>query len=69
MCIKIRLQQHIRNLTGDGEVVARFLVDTVEGRHTGAKYHHKLEAMKHIVRFGFTEDNEPFQLWGLIPTP
>ncbi len=68
MCITSRLQQHIRNLTGDGEVVARFLVDTVEGRHTGAKYHHKLEAMKHIVHFGFTEDDEP-QFWGLIPTP
>ncbi len=68
MCITSRLQQHIRNLTGDGEVVARFLVDTVEGRHTGAKYHHKLEAMKHIVRFGFTEDDGP-HFWGLIPTP
>ena len=68
MCIKSNLQKHIRNLTNDGEVVARFLVDTVQGRHTDAKYHHKLEAMKHLVRFGFTEDDEP-HFWGLIPTP
>ncbi len=68
MCVTSNLQKHIRNLTGDGEAVAHFLVDTMQGRHTDAKYHHKLEAMKHIVRFGFTEDDEP-HFWGLIPTP
>ena len=56
MCITNNLQRHIRNLTGDGEVVARFLVDTVQGQHTDAKYHHKLEATKHLIRFGFTDD-------------
>ena len=68
MCITSNLQRHIRNLTGDGEVVARFLVNTVEGKHTDAKYHHKLEATRHLIRFGFTDD-EPSQFWGLIPTP
>ena len=68
MCITNNLQRHIRNLTGDGEVVARFLIDTVEGKHTGAKYHHKLEATKHLIRFGFT-DEEQSQFWGLLPTP
>ena len=68
MCITSNLQKHIRNLTGDGEVVARFLVDTIEGRHTDARYHHKLEATKHLIRFGFIDD-EPSQFWGLIPTP
>ena len=56
MCITSRLQQHIRNLTNDGEVVARFLVDTVQGKTPGAKPCHQLEAMKHLIRFGFTED-------------
>ena len=53
MCIPTKLQQHIRNLTGDGEVVARFLVDTVVGKYTDAKYHHKLESAKHLIRYGF----------------
>ena len=84
MCVTSRLQQHIRNLTNDGETVAGFLVDTMQGKHTNAKYHHKLEAMKHIVRFGFTEDTNRHSreggnpegqgegrshFWGLIPTP
>ena len=55
MCIPIKLQQHIRNLTGDGEVVARFLVDTVVGKYTDAKYHHKLESAKHLIRYGFSD--------------
>ena len=84
MCVTSRLQQHIRNLTNDGEVVARFLVDTVQGNTPGAKPCHQLEAMKHIVRFGFTEDTNRHSraggnpegrgegrsyFWGLIPTP
>ena len=68
MCAPSRLQQHIRNLTKDGELVARFLVETVEGKHADARYHHKLEAMKHLVRFGFS-DEEQSHFWGLIPTP
>ena len=68
MCIKSRLQKHIRNLTNDGEAVAHFLVDTMEGKHTDAKYHHKLEAMKHLIRFGFSDD-EQSHFWGLLPTP
>ena len=73
MCVTNNLQRHIRNLTGDGEVVARFLVDTVEGKHSDAKYHHKLEAVKYLVRYGNTGDDhshdEQSQFWGLIPTP
>ncbi len=68
MCIKSNLQRHIRNLTKDGEVVARFLVDTVQGKHKDAKYHHKLEAAKLLERYGSSEDDGP-QFWGLIPTP
>ena len=73
MCIKSKLQQHIRNLTGDGEVVARFLLDTVQGEHPDAKYHHKLEAAKLLERYGSLGDDpshvEQSQFWGLIPTP
>ena len=73
MCVTNNLQRHIRNLTGDGEVVARFLVDTVEGKHSDAKYHHKLEAMKYLVRYGSSCEDQPqekeSQFWGLIPTP
>ena len=70
MCIKSKLQQHIRNLTGDGEVVARFLLDTVQGEHTDAKYHHRLEAAKLLARYGSDQpESEESQFWGLIPTP
>ena len=72
MCTKSKLQQHIRNLTGDGEIVARFFLDTVQGEHPDAKYHHKLEAAKLLERYGSLGD-EPSQeqethFWGLIPT-
>ena len=73
MCIKSKLQQHIRNLTGDGEVVARFLVGTVEGKHSDAKYHHRLEAARLLARYGSPCEDQPqeqeSQFWGLIPTP
>ena len=70
MCTKSKLQQHIRNLTGDGEVVARFLLDTVQGEHPDAKYYHKLEAAKLLARYGSDQpESEETQFWGLIPTP
>ena len=68
MCAPSRLQQHIRNLTKDGEVVARFLVDTVQAKTPGVKTCHQMEAMKYLVRFGFT-DEEQSHFWGLLPTP
>ena len=69
MCDSNSLQHHIRRLTNNGEVVARFLVDTVEGKHADAKYHHKLQAAKLLERYGLTGDEQPSQFWGLIPTP
>ena len=84
MCIKTTLQRHIARRTNNGELIANFLADTVEGKYNDAKYHHKLEATKHLIRFGFTDDTlrhsraggnpagqggEHSQLWGLIPTP
>ena len=57
MCVTNNLQRHIRNLTGDGEVVARFLIDTLQGEHPDAKYHYKLEAAKLLARYGETGDS------------
>ena len=71
MCVTSRLQQHIRNLTKDGEIVAQFLVDTVQGKTPGVKACHQLEAMKYLDRYGFSDDanQEGPHFWGLIPTP
>ncbi len=71
MCAPSRLQQHIRNLTKDGEIVARFLVDTVQGKTPGVKACHQMEAMKYLDRYGFSDDanQEESHFWGLIPTP
>ena len=71
MCAPSRLQQHIRNLTNDGEVVARFLVETVECKTPGAKAHHQMEAVKLLNRYGLSDgpENGESQFWGLIPTP
>ena len=68
MCVTNNLQKHIRNLTNDGEVVARFLVDTVQAKTPGVKPCHQVEAMKYLVRFGLSEE-EQSHFWGLIPTP
>ena len=68
MCVKSNLQQHIRNLTKDGEVVAKFLVETVQGKTPGAKACHQMEAAKLLERYGSSEDDGP-HFWGLIPTP
>ncbi len=71
MCAPSRLQQHIRNLTKDGEIVAQFLVDTVQGKTPGVKACHQMEALKYLDRYGFSDDanHEEPHFWGLIPTP
>ena len=78
MCITNALQQKIRKHTDNGDLIAQFLADTIRGEYPDAKYHHKLEAMKYLVRYGTTGDDqshaghshdEQSQFWGLIPTP
>ena len=62
MCIPTKLQQNIISFTKDGEHVARFLTETMQGRHTDAKFNHRLEAAKHLIKYGFTDaqcDNIP----------
>ena len=36
-------------------MIAAFLVDTMQGQHTDAKFNHRLEAAKHLIRYGFTD--------------
>ena len=73
MCIKSALQRHIAKFTNDGEDIARFLAETVQGKHADARYHHKLEAAKLLERYGSSDDDHSHaghsQFWGLIPTP
>ena len=45
----------------------QFLVNTMEGQTDGVKVHHRLDAAKQLIRYGFSEEDSNF--WGLIPTP
>ena len=55
MCIPTKLQQNIISFTKDGEHIARFLTETVQGKTPGAKVNHRLEAAKHLIRYGFPD--------------
>ena len=62
MCIPTKLQQNIIDRTNEGDTIAAFLVDTMEGQHTDAKFNHRLEAAKQLIKYGFTDtecDNNP----------
>ena len=62
MCIPTKLQQNIISFTKDGEHVARFLTETMQGRHTDAKFNHRMDAAKQLIKYGFTDaqcDNIP----------
>ena len=57
MCIPTKLQQNIISFTKDGEHIARFLTETVQGKTPGVKVNHRLEAAKHLIRYGFPNAN------------
>ena len=57
----------IKSLTNDGHTIAQFLVNTMEGQTDGVKVHHRLDAAKQLIKYGFSEEDSDF--WGLIPTP
>ena len=57
----------IKSLTKDGHTVAQFLVKTMEGQTDGVKVHHRLDAAKQLIKYGFSEEDSDF--WGLLPTP
>ena len=56
MCITTKLQQNIIDRTKDAtRSIAKFLVDTMQGQHTDAKFNHRLEAAKHLIKYGFPD--------------
>ena len=55
MCIPTKLQQNIVSLTKDGHAIAQFLVSTMQGETPGVKVCHRMEAAKHLIRYGFTD--------------
>ena len=57
MCNQTTLQHKIATFTQDGEDIARFLADTLNGETPGAKVCHRMEAAKHLIRYGFPDDH------------
>ena len=55
MCIPTKLQQNIAGITKDGYDIAIFLADTMRGETPGVKVCHRMEAAKHLIRYGFTD--------------
>ena len=55
MCITTKLQQNIIDRTREGDKIAAFLVDTMQGETPGTKVNHRLEAAKHLIRYGFPD--------------
>ena len=55
MCKLKELQQNIQNITKDGYDIAAFLADTMRGETPGVKVCHRMEAAKHLIRYGFTD--------------
>ena len=55
MCIPTKLQQNIISFTKDGERIAHFLTETMQGETPGVKVNHRLEAAKHLIRYGFPD--------------
>ena len=56
MCKQTAIQMKIRRRTGNGDMIANFLIDTMQGQHTDAKFNHRLEAAKHLIRYGFPDE-------------
>ena len=55
MCIQTKLQQNIVGLTKDGHAIAQFLVSTMQGETPGVKVCHRMEATKHLIKYGFPD--------------
>ena len=56
MCIPTKLQQNIISFTKDGEDIARFLAETLRGETPGVKVCHRMDAAKHLIRYGFPNE-------------
>ena len=57
MCITDAFQMKIRKHTDNGDLIAKFLADTIRGEYPDARYHHKLEAAKLLARYHETGDD------------
>ena len=55
MCKLTELQHNIHSITKDGYDIAAFLADTMRGETPGVKVCHRLEAAKHLIKYGFTD--------------
>ncbi len=55
MCLPNSIQHIIHKRTGNGDTIAAFLVDTMQGETPGVKVNHRLEAAKHLIKYGFTD--------------
>ena len=55
MCNLNALQQNIAGITKDGYDIALFLADTMRGETPGVKVCHRMEAAKHLIKYGFTD--------------
>ena len=52
MCIQNALQQHILDITNDGKDIAEFFHATMHGQNPNAKFHHQMDAAKHLSKLG-----------------
>ena len=57
MCDINTLQQKIADLTNNGEIVIRFLADTVQGKTPAVQPCHRLEATSQLIRLGVLDNH------------
>ena len=55
MCNPADIQHKIHSFTKDGEHIARFLTETMRGKTPGVKVCHRMEAAKHLIKYGFPD--------------
>ena len=55
MCIQNTLQQKIADLTGNGETIAMFLVDTMQSDSYAIKHCHKMDAARLLTKYGVAQ--------------
>ena len=56
MCNPADIQHKIHRFTKDGEDIARFLAETLRGETPGVKVCHRMDAAKHLIRYGFPDE-------------
>ena len=59
MCIQNALQQHILDITNDGKDIAEFFYATMHGQNPNAKFHHQMDAAKHLSKLGLDTTLSP----------